>query len=224
LLCGGITGQEGTRWILRKWGIALDGVREIRYRTGGWPGAMLVSFKSARRDVVIPLGDYSVQFFACWRPWRCLLCMDRTSALADISLGDAWLPELRKQDGIGSSLIIVRTSKGLDVFQDALASGVLKAREIDRPTLLRSQSSLFRNMNTTVKEVYHLARLLRRRVPDYGVSVDHPGLANVIRRARLLLRYSIHRRMSQSDRVFAMVHGIALARTRLLQWVGLKRK
>ena len=47
-------------------------------------------------------------FFQKHTPFRCYLCPDGTSELADISCVDPWYRELQK-DQIGYSLVLVRT-------------------------------------------------------------------------------------------------------------------
>jgi len=67
------------------------------------------------------------------------MCPDHTNELADISLGDAWLPEL-KHERIGESIVVVRTSKGEEFLSKASSSGVISLRPIECEQVKRSQA------------------------------------------------------------------------------------
>jgi hypothetical protein len=169
---------------------------------------MQIAMRNGKPQVTVPFHEFNTQFFTCWQPWRCTICADRAAALADISLGDAWHPDLLRENSPGYSLVVVRTEKGLHLLEEAVAGGAIEAREIDAETLARSQPSLFAYMNDGIRETLFLARLLGRRVPQCGLAVGNPGLRSVIRRGRLLMRAAILRRMTLSDRFFAFVRGI----------------
>jgi len=208
LLCGGVRGQEGTKWILRKRKINIQDVHEIKYRGEGWPAGMRVSFKNKEEVLKIPLWEYYDQYFASWRPWRCSLCLDRTAVLADISLGDAWLSELR-HDSEGSSLIIARTESGLQLISQAAAAGVIRIAEIDMATLQRSQTLLVKHIDHTVREANFLARLLGWSTPTYGSTIDNPGWRSLLRRTALIVKSTLLRQTTRSVLLFTLVQHLS---------------
>jgi len=78
-----------------------------------------------------------------------LLCNDFSSELADISVGDAWLPELMKIDQFGTSLIISRTKIGTSLLERAYQENRIKLKEVDPLTIKRSHkpSLIFKKRN-----------------------------------------------------------------------------
>lgn len=72
----------------------------------------------------------------------CDFCDDVTTELADISLGDAWIPPYNK-DGAGNSVIITRTSLADSIIQKGIASGMLKLDTIELARIKESQQGSF---------------------------------------------------------------------------------
>lgn len=62
----------------------------------------------------------------------CYLCSDQANTLADISLANPWtLPrESIKRLG-GATLVVVRTKRGLEVFEGVVRTGYARAVEVD---------------------------------------------------------------------------------------------
>ena len=108
LMCSHMVSFEGTEFygskIKHRIRVSVHG---ITYRGKGWPGAMTV--RSSERSVSIPLvgnwrSYWPVFSSFLFTPMRCTMCPDQLAELADISLGDAWLPEFRG-DKIGTVYI-----------------------------------------------------------------------------------------------------------------------
>jgi len=66
------------------------------------------------------------------------MCPDQAAELADISLGDAWLPEFRSEK-TGESIIAARTKKGLDILTSANTAGYISLRKVPAQKLEQSQ-------------------------------------------------------------------------------------
>ncbi len=216
LLCGGMRGQEGTHWILKKRSVALSSLSDITYRGDGWPGSMKLISRSRETVAAIPYTEYGDEYFESWQPWRCFLCTDRTSMTADISLGDAWLPEL-KEDPLGTSLILARTAEGVQLIEDAMKDGMIQAREIDHPAVMRSQQGLVFDLEHIVGASLYLAPLIGRKVPDSGVIARNPGWRALSRRTAHFVRAALLRKMTVSDSLYRF--GAAIGRLKR----GLKR-
>jgi len=111
----------------------------------------------------------------------CYLCSGQANPLADISLADPWtLPhEPIKRLG-GATLVVVRTRRGLEVFEGAVKAGYIEAVEVDPvyavqdATLLKSSKRvlggrfnvyvLLPGLTTIAYEVlYHVGRFLASR-------------------------------------------------------------
>lgn len=72
----------------------------------------------------------------------CDFCDDVTTELADISLGDAWLPEYQNDDN-GHNVIITRSKIADDIIQKGIQNKELKVEELPFNRLLLSQKGSF---------------------------------------------------------------------------------
>lgn len=111
IFCGHSSNFLGTEFLLSRSRIKKEDVKNLSYRGGGWPGSLKIRLQ--RSEMLMPYPDwwnssFGLYFFA---PTRCLLCSDGVCELADISFGDAWLPEL-SDDKIGKSIIISKRGMG----------------------------------------------------------------------------------------------------------------
>lgn len=86
------------------------------------------------------VGDmWGTGYFKCK---ACDFCDDVTTELADISLGDAWLPEVA-QDGKGNNVIVTRSSIADQIIQEGISNGDLHVGQLSKRDFLRSQSGSF---------------------------------------------------------------------------------
>lgn len=69
----------------------------------------------------------------------CDFCSDVTTELADISVGDAWLPEY-VTDGMGHSIMVTRTALADYIVRSAASSGEIELEEIGIDRVLTSQA------------------------------------------------------------------------------------
>jgi len=123
LFCGHGVSPLGTQHLLRRLHVSPEHVREIAYRHGPMPGRFRVVTKHDRR-VEMPMKEYGYMLSA-YGNGRCWTCVDPLCELADMSIGDAWLPELR---GRGDwNITIVRTAAGAAVIDTMIQSGRLRA-------------------------------------------------------------------------------------------------
>ncbi|MDN5290606.1 MAG: hypothetical protein PWQ06_845 [Anaerophaga sp.] len=88
----------------------------INYRGGGWPGITSIGNKST------VCTDFRLGFMwgtFCYTPDYCLKCRDALGVNGDISVGDAWLKKYMSSDDKGSSLFLVNSEKGSELFKNA---------------------------------------------------------------------------------------------------------
>lgn len=69
---------------------------------------------------------------------------DVMNETADVTLGDAWLPEYTK-DSKGNNVVVVRNPVINDLIKDGLRSGRLNLDVIDKETIFRSQAAHYRH-------------------------------------------------------------------------------
>lgn len=143
LLCSHMTSFVGMEFLLKKIGMKASDVVEINYRGRGWPGSMMIRTKEGSAKTIPLFGSwkaywpiYSSFFFT---PSRCTMCPDQAAELADVSLGDAWLPEF-KNEKIGKSIIIARTDRGNDILKHAHAAKAISIRPVSPTKVEQSQA------------------------------------------------------------------------------------
>ncbi|GAB7257502.1 Coenzyme F420 hydrogenase/dehydrogenase, beta subunit C-terminal domain [Polaribacter sp. OB-PA-B3] len=73
----------------------------------------------------------------------CNFCDDVVGETADLTIGDAWLPQFEADDN-GTNLLIFRNKKILDVFEDANKRNQINIVEISEKDAINSQSGGFR--------------------------------------------------------------------------------
>ncbi len=143
LFCSHTVTFLGTELLLRKFGLPKECVESLDYRGCGWPGRMTVRFRdgSSREYRFVRSWNaywnvFSPFFFA---PVRCLICSDQSNELSDVSVGDAWLRELR---GLGKaeSMVIARTAIGDRILRQAAKNGALSLVTISPTKVKESQA------------------------------------------------------------------------------------
>ena len=142
--CAGAPSTRGTLAILEDAGIQDPGsVRSLRYRGNGWPGMWRADYEDEEGNIQTVERTYadSWGFVQRFRQWRCYICPDHTGEFADLAVGDPWYREIEPGEP-GSSLIVVRTPRGRDVLEAAVASGHIVLKRRDESLLPRSQPNL----------------------------------------------------------------------------------
>lgn len=153
IFCNHTPNFWGTELLLERLHVKKEDVIKLDYRGEGWPGSMKICLKDGEISILLPdywsfLGSY---FFF---PNRCLMCSDEVCELADISFGDAWLPEFL-EDKVGASIIIVRNMAGKKLLERATSAGKLELNEINVKKVIQSQISMLyfkkKNLNSRIK-------------------------------------------------------------------------
>ena len=80
----------------------------------------------------------------------CDVCDDVTTELADVSLGDAWLPEYQN-DGKGQNVIVTRSKLADDLIREGIRSGSLAVTPLPLRDFLRSQRGSFNHRHIALK-------------------------------------------------------------------------
>ena len=110
IYCGLSSTLGATEFTLKKLGIKNFGdIKKMEYRGGEWPGGFKVTLKNGRIKFIDKFRhNYVISLFL---PDRNKICIDFANDFADISVGDAWVPELISERK-GWSIVLVRTEKG----------------------------------------------------------------------------------------------------------------
>lgn len=116
LFCGGVPNLNAYKYYMFANNIKDKNLKSI-YRGVGWPGSNVFEYengkkilKSRRPKSFFEKVYHTLSFFPIFAQKKCLLCTDRFSSFADISVGDAWL-DIFKDDEKGTSLIITRNEE-----------------------------------------------------------------------------------------------------------------
>ncbi len=141
LTCSHTVDFDGVNFLLKKLGVDKNQVRSLTYRGEGWPGFLSIETKNGKKSVPYTGGWYAYwPLFAAFffTPMRCTLCPDHTAELADISFGDAWLPEFKHKTG-GTSIVISRSQKGQCLLDEAKLAGAVALSELSIQKVEQSQ-------------------------------------------------------------------------------------
>lgn len=139
IFCNHTSNFIGTEFLLDKLKIKRGEVEKLNYRGEGWPGGMLIKLKNNRTRFISPSvywnSLFGLNFFT---PTRCLLCSDSICELADISFGDAWLPEL-SDNKIGKSIIVSKSEIGEKILQMMKLKDKIELNEVGIEKVIQSQ-------------------------------------------------------------------------------------
>jgi len=146
LICGRNFSQLATSCFLRSIGKDEKDIKEIFYRSGEYPGFFQVVLKD--NDIIkVPYrnrkamgGIFSSAFFT---PVSCEICVDHFARFADITCGDAWLQEYKKER-IGKSAVIARSEFAYKLLYTMAKEEVIHIEKIKVQKIIDSQRKLNR--------------------------------------------------------------------------------
>lgn len=165
LLCGWQYSHHAIRAISQFEGVDPDAITDISYRGGGPVGKLRITTpaKSVAVSRRVSFG-YQVAFDRSFNTPRCHLCINHSNFLADIVVGDAWLPST-VMTKTGISLLINRTEAADRTIRTLAEAGRLTFSEVTKAEIEESQTRrvLFGDFAYAYAE--HLDALGRHR-PD----------------------------------------------------------
>ena len=189
LFCGRCPSFIGTEFLLRSADVEMSNVMSIDYRGGGWPGGTSIILKNGR-GLFIP---YNIAWglISLFIPWRCTLCSDGACELSDISLADAWLPELSR-DKMGLSLIVNRSDIGERLLSMMASSSKIELRPIDASKITgRSHKSMLLFKKRGFIARMRIANLFGKNTPLYNQMRLCPTYHDYLSAIKLYLISSI---------------------------------
>lgn len=169
IFCGLNMSPTGTRVMLRRQGISTENVDQIKYRGAGWPGSLQVELRDGQ-TCTEPYLNYFDDNFMCYEMHRCNLCCDSFGELADISCGDAWLPEYKRSDDQGTSVLVVRSERGRDLLS-SVGPGVLTLEPLSIDKAVQTQRLALVWKKEWLRAKLALAKLTGREVPTYNIDL-----------------------------------------------------
>jgi coenzyme F420 hydrogenase subunit beta len=220
LYCNNTPAIYAFRYITKLFRLNPNDIEFVKFRGNGWPGYMLIKSEKAEADIWIPFSNYwDSGFGQYFYGLGCYLCNDHTNISADISLADPWtLPHEPIRRLGGATLVVVRSRKGLDVFESAVRTGYIKAVEIDpvyaiqsatiyrltKKVLVRSsQDYLLPPSFSSISQelIYHIGRVLASREKLWTLLIlFHKTLARIIMFVASFLDYRLGTRWAHINR------------------------
>ncbi|MBL4770043.1 MAG: Coenzyme F420 hydrogenase/dehydrogenase, beta subunit C-terminal domain [Planctomycetes bacterium] len=145
IFCAGAPSTLGTLEMAKQLGVPeQENIDSVRYRGNGWPGMAVVrGTDTAGKSVEgsLTYADSWGRILQKFRPWRCYSCADHTGEFADLSVGDPWYRDIPEGEP-GRSLILVRTERGREFLEAAMAAGALTLEKAAPHLLPDSQMNL----------------------------------------------------------------------------------
>ncbi len=175
LLCLYSPTFTGTNVLLKKMGVSKNEVDKLSYRGEGWPGNVVIKMRNGGEKRLPSTEARSILFSGFFIPWRCTMCCDGTSELADLSFGDAWLRET-SGDKIGSSLIISRNEIGENLLQVAKSKGIIRIQEISRDKVLKACGRIITFKKKQIMARFKLLNLIGKKHPEYHTKIPKPSI------------------------------------------------
>lgn len=174
LLCGWQYSHHSIEAMGEYLGYDTADIADISYRGGGPVGKLTVTtregstFSASRR---VDFG-YQVAFDRHFNTTRCHLCVNHGNFLADLVVGDAWLPStVFTKTGI--SLLVCRTALAEEVLGRLVASGSCVSVEVSEEEIRESQTDRVVFGEFAYAYAEHL-RSLGGHVPDlHGPNHGH---------------------------------------------------
>jgi coenzyme F420 hydrogenase subunit beta len=191
IFCGLNMSPAGTRVMLHRYGISVEDISQIRYRGAGWPGGLQVELRDGRTHFE-PYRGYFDDHFMCYEMHRCNLCTDSFGELADISCGDAWLPEFTSNDNQGSSVVVVRSQRGEELIS-SLGPGVLALNPLSIDRAEQSQRKALMWKKDWLHAKFALTRLTGKETPVYKHNQPLTRLSGYFRWIRTVFSRYLHR-------------------------------
>jgi coenzyme F420 hydrogenase subunit beta len=228
LYCDNTPAMYATRYVAKMFRLNPNDIEFVKFRGNGWPGYMLIKSKKTEVKTWIPFSSYRDSGFAQYfYGLGCYLCTDQTNTSADISLADPWTlpPEPIKRLG-GATLVVVRSRKGLDVFEGARRAGYIKAVEIEPVYAIQSATTyrLTKKVLVRINQdyllplsfssisrelVYHIGHMLALRERLWALlRLFHKTLARIIMFVASFLDYRLGTRWAHINKSIELLQKV----------------
>jgi coenzyme F420 hydrogenase subunit beta len=123
-VCGGASDLTKSEEVVSKFGIRPNELTMFRYRGSGNPGPTRLTTQDGRSVELTYQEMWADE--ATWRIQpRCKICPDAIGESADLAASDVWPGGGPTGEDAGFNGIIVRTARGLELYQAALAAGAI---------------------------------------------------------------------------------------------------
>lgn len=179
IICGGVKSEFFTHYLAGRAGVEASQIMKPEYRikvldsdAGDYKfGCQQKGGDGSRHEVRMrEVGD--MWGSGLFKARACDFCQDVTSELADVSLGDAWIPPYRLE-GEGTNIVISRSELADRLLQEGKNSGELVLDDIQMDQVYASQQGSFNHrqdaygMRTSAEKWFNDRKLKRAIRFDY---------------------------------------------------------
>jgi coenzyme F420 hydrogenase subunit beta len=177
LFCAATYYFEGVRHLIYEFSdvAGLEDIEIMDYRGGAAPGSLMVSTKDKRIHSIASKHDYTWHFLgsASFKRDRCMMCVDFSAELADVSCGDIFQPVVPGTKHVVAA--ITRTDIGQKLVQGAAEAGYIECSPHDPQMVISS------GMGWESKKHANMLRLMERRrfgwpTPDYQYALGQDAI------------------------------------------------
>jgi coenzyme F420 hydrogenase subunit beta len=169
IVCSQTPNFNATEFLLKKLKLNKEDIQSIHYRGNGWPGSLRICTKSEEHSMP-HVDSWSSGFGQFFYPYRCTLCFDHTAEFSDISFADAWIPEIKESDSIGSSLIIIRDQRLLDLLISMCSKNIITLNPVSEDKVILSQKYPINFKKEAIFTRISLLSSFGFKVPDYNIT------------------------------------------------------
>lgn len=196
LFCGHLKSRHYAEMLAWQIGIRPETLTAVEFRdknagvTAKQKGFLAASCERQAGPVITSQlfgGDYGLGFF---QHRACDYCDDVAAETADVTIGDAWLPEYIK-DTRGTSLVVTRNPLIDDLLQQGAKDGAIRLEIIEPARVVESQAGAFRHRREGLAYRLYLDECAGRWHPPKRVAARCEGVSRLRRRiyqTRIALR------------------------------------
>lgn len=139
LFCSGEHGKAATLIPLKKYGLSLEGAKRLYYRRGKWRGLSSLLYEDGSEKTFSyakSICAYKNAYF--FEKGSCMYCQDQYANVADISFGDIWNAEMKKE-AYKHTGCVIRSLQALQWYREAVAEHVIVDSHISGRDMIRGQ-------------------------------------------------------------------------------------
>ena len=180
IICGGLKSKFFGEYLAAKAGVQNNEFTKPQFRiknyestAGDYSFGCIDSRGDERQVKMRTVGDmWGSGMFKCN---ACDYCDDVTTELADVSLGDAWLPPF-SQDGKGTNVIVTRSVLAEQLINDGIRSVKLAVQPLQFDTFLSSQQGSYNHRHKALKYRIQQAEKQGSIIPPKRQTNEHISL------------------------------------------------
>jgi len=170
-----------TEYMLKKMNIPKNKTEKIDYRKGDFPGFTLIQYdKKTEKIKHLDFWAHIFSFPSWFSPFRCMLCADQTSELADISIGSGWFAH-KEYGNKNHSVIISRTEFTENMIKESKYKGNIEIIKLSPERVVKLEK-MQKYKKNNLKTNINLFKLFKKKVPTYTINnFDKPHLKTYFR-------------------------------------------